>query len=184
MDRIQDALRKHSTRAAITLICLMILFIYLFFALASAEGENYVMSFAMLISAIFFFLFLFPIARGCIDITKNRTWRKLDELGYADKFISTIDSELRNNCLLEHNEKTYDLILFITQTWFVLISNDGSTIRKTKEISQIYNDTTLDAIVIEFHDGSYFAGGGNAQRRRKVIRMCEEVLPNIGYKSE
>ena len=183
MDIIQNAIKKRSRDVAMNLAGMMILLTYAFWRTVSeSEGVNYIIScLVILIPTIVFFLSVFPRARGFIDFTKSKVWRELEKRGYADEFISTIDSELRDNCLLE-SEDGYDLNFFITQKWIVLISRNGSTIGKTEEISRMYN-TTRSTIAIRFNDGSYFSGKCTGYPI-EFIQMCKEVLPDINYERE
>ena len=189
MKIIQEALKKNSRYVSTELVFMMIFCAcFCFGVILNPGAENniivcIIVCLIVLLYATFFFLFSFPKARGIIDITKNKTWQELQAHEYADEFILSIDSELKNYLLLEYKEKNRNLNLFITQTWFVLISRNGSTIRKTAEISHMYKDTELDTLVVEFKDGSYLASDCYWDKD-KIIQMCKEVLPNISYERE
>ncbi|HHV30047.1 MAG TPA: hypothetical protein GXX73_10735 [Clostridium sp.] len=195
METIQKAIRESSIsiifKLAGVLIMLAIIFCCLIFSPA-AEGYTKVQWNVVLalfaIIAVTISIFLVKKIMESVDIKKSKVWQALQQRGYADEFISSIDSELKNNLLIKFEDKRYKLHLFVTPTWFVFISRNGSTIRKTEEVVWIYSKmpqgvtsaNNKDILIVGFRDGSVF-NNFCFLSCAKIIEVCQDKLPNISY---
>ena len=98
-----------------------------------------------------------------VALLSNKVFeREIDKLlrhgCYDPVFRSTIDGELENALLAEFSDKQYRLQMYITDTWFVLISTNASVIRKREEIcgveSHLNTERSTFAVKLRFCDGS------------------------------
>lgn len=111
----------------------------------------------------------------------QRQIRKLlDGKPYAEQFAYSIDRELTSHLLASFYNKQYRLSLFLTKTWLVLISVNGSVIRKRAEIRSverklIVKDST-HALKLCFYDDTAFVCRCNT--------VCDEVIALINQVQE
>ena len=184
MEKIQGILIKHSKNNAIVLLIFMIpLTCIISSFLAEMSALSIISSLLLTGFSVPVLLPMFSTAKGFGDITKNKVWKELMNREYADEFIFSIDSELRDNFRLEYKEKNNGLHLIITKEWFILISNVMSTIRKTEEVERMYENRRKDELVIKFTDGSYLSGDC-CFNRPDFIRMCNKAMPNFTRQRE
>lgn len=195
METIQKAIRESSISIVFILAGILIMLAVIFGCLIfspTAEGYTKVQWNVVLalfaIIAVTISIFLSRRVMECVDIKKSKVWQALQQRGYADEFISSIDSELKNNLLVKFEDKRYKLHLFVTPTWFVFISRNGSIIRKTEEVVWIYSKmpkgvtsaNNKDILVVGFRDGSVFDNFCFLSCAN-IIAVCQDNLPNISY---
>ncbi|NLY43743.1 MAG: hypothetical protein GX066_07215 [Clostridiaceae bacterium] len=133
-------------------------------------------------------IFLARKIMDSLDIKRSKVWQDLRKRGYENDFISSIDYEINHNLLVKFEDKNYKLHLFVTRAWFIFISRNGSTIRKTEEVVWMYSkmpqgvtfDNGKDMLIIGFRDGSVF-NNYCFLSCAKIIAACKNKLPNISY---
>ena len=116
------------------------------------------------------------------EFTETPVFKALDQLGYSQEFLSTIDLELRHDLRLKYSDGIYGLTMFVTKTWFLLISKNGSIIRKFTDIARIYEgfapNSSRHYLVIDFIDGSYFTNTCDCD---ELIELMQQEFPMITY---
>lgn len=141
----------------------------------------------VVISCITIFLILLgilvinsPNIKG--SFRSSRVYKSLENLGYADEFINTIDYEIQNQLRINYHDDVYHIGLFVTKTWLVFISSNGSAIRKVSEISNIYKEfsptRSKHFIRIDFTDGSSFANMCDSACD-EIIELIKKEFPSI-----
>jgi|GEM_PF-4202913 len=109
----------------------------------------------------------------------SKVFKKLEELGYADEFVNTIDEEMKNDIIVKTCEDKNQHNLFITKTWFIHITSNKSIIRKISDISgisRVLRSNSRHAAFVEFKDGSSFLSEYFCD---EIIRIFKKRFPDL-----
>ena len=109
-------------------------------------------------------------------------YKSLVELGYADEFLNTIDSEMRYNLKIHYTYGAYPLNLFVTETWLIFISINNSIIRKVADVSRVSKvfspvGRQSDLLCIEFIDGKFFYEPCGWNARAEIVELFAKEFP-------
>lgn len=117
-----------------------------------------------------------------IRLKDSKLYKELEEMGDAEEFLATIDSELNHELRFTYRDSNYHLTMYITKTWLVFISSYGSIIRKLEEVLRIYPsfspNNSRHYLVIDFKDGSFFTNKCDSD---EMIELMKEKVPFISY---
>jgi hypothetical protein len=111
---------------------------------------------------------------------RSEAYRSLDELGCVDEFLDTIDKEMNGDIIIRYFDDIKKANLFVTKTWFVLITSRGSVIRKVSDISKVRIDLMINrsrhAVYFEFIDGKHFSTEDACD---EIFELFEQKFPEL-----
>lgn len=125
------------------------------------------------------------------NFEKCKEYKELMKLSYEEEFNETIDQEMRGGLIGRYENRSTDLYLFITNSWFIFLSKNGSIIRKNRDIIRIYRevinthgvpDHSLDTLIVKFSDRSIFSNQCFIDCD-EIIELCKERLTHVKYES-
>ena len=179
MQKIQLAW-KNATKKRLRIYYVFIVAILLLISLAYMQDGEWNIGCLLLCSGIAAFI---CIVLSFALLSKKAFERALDKLlrhgCYGRVFQGTIDEELENALLAEFSDKHYRLQMYITDTWFVLISTNASVIRKWEEIcgveSYFNTQKSTFAVKLRFYDGDSWICSCNAVYAT-IIQLIQENM--------
>ncbi|MDR2749095.1 MAG: hypothetical protein LBC41_00410 [Clostridiales bacterium] len=105
-------------------------------------------------------------------VNKSKVFKDLAASGCLREFISTIETEIAAPSTVHFSCDIYRLTLYVTPTWLIFISANGSIIRHKADVSKIYKSfapsRSRDVLVFEFADGTEF--------RNMCDFTCDDIL--------
>lgn len=84
----------------------------------------------------------------------------LDGRGIGPAFRGTIDGELNKDSCFSFYHQSYRLSLYITDSWYILISTNASVIRRKEDIKEVskffHTNHRSDCLMLTFCDNTSF----------------------------
>lgn len=101
----------------------------------------------------------------------RKTLKKLLDAGnYSAEELDSIIKEISNQLKSEYYDRGYRLSLFITETWFILVSTNGSIIEKNENLvsvrRRLMTSQSRYALVLKF-------------RNRQLVCPCDRICEDL-----
>lgn len=165
----KQALQKRGGLGIAVMVCLLVM---VFLGIIEKLGEwngKVLLAGALLIGISIF-------AGKSIFSGKRAVERKISKLVAENKnpeeFYQTIDAEMKERDVRIFCDHNYKLHLFITRTWFIWISANGSLIRRVSDLESasvsFLPEESEHALVIGLKDGKTFTN--------RCDSICEEIV--------
>jgi hypothetical protein len=124
--------------------------------------------------------------RGMVNFEKSGVYKKMAKNRDIRAFFSTIEDEMTDSSTIEYFAKSYKLTLFITPQWLILVSLNGSFIRKRDELVWVYETTATrtdySGVNFSFSDGTT-QGVSCGLVRKEIIAVLKGAIPDICYEN-
>jgi len=160
-------------KSKLVMLCLILISAVSFIvsiALLDSEIQNKLIPLIPWIIAIPLTVTIAAAARS--DGSCKKTLKKLLSAGgYSEEELESIIFELSNTLKAEYYDRSYRLSLFITESWLMLISTNGSIIEKKENLvsvrKRLLTSQSRYALVLKFQ---------NRQLVCPCDRICEELI--------